>query len=320
MRFSATSFARLPVWMWRAIMGLVAGPERRRFNAEPISGVVHTDDVAYVDAPTRHQTLDVVAPEATPGSAPVYLYFHGGGWTSGDKAAVRKYCATQAAHGIVVVNANYRVASSAVHMEHIMQDAAAALEWTVRSIREFGGDPDRIVVGGDSAGAQIASLLVAAQDHPELAERYGLATGAWAGRIRGVVQHCGAVDLAAALEPGFVLGRGFIRMLLPHAERRGDLREPVRFLSPIEWVHDDFPEVFVTTSERDYFHRSAIAFVARARARGVPVEVLSYGRESRRTRHTWQQDYRHPESQEVYARLAAFVRRVAGPVALPGRA
>ena len=41
------------------------------------------------------------------GALPVYVYFHGGGWTSGDKASLTKYCA---AGGVVVVNVNYRTA------------------------------------------------------------------------------------------------------------------------------------------------------------------------------------------------------------------
>lgn len=317
MRFPSIPLYRVPVWVWRSLMTMISPGERRRFNVDPIAGLDHVDDVPYVDEPAHHQKLDVIAPRHLTAPAPVYIYFHGGGWTSGDKVAVRKYCATQAAEGVIVVNVNYRMASAVVTMEHMMHDAAAALEWTIAHIDEYGGDPDRIVIGGDSAGGQISALLVAAQTHIELAERYAIRAIDRPARIRGVVQHCSAVDFSVVLERGFVLGLGFVRMLLPHAERRGDLRDPARYLSPIEWVDESYPELFVTTSEQDYFYRANLNFIARARSRGVPVDVLSYGRESRRARHTWQQDYRHPESQEVYARLAAFLQRVTANVEAP---
>ncbi|WAB81037.1 alpha/beta hydrolase [Microcella daejeonensis] len=310
--------ARVPVWVWRALMGLIGPAERRRFNVDPIAGVHHVNDVPYVHGGTSEQVLDVLAPHGPREGLPVYVYFHGGGWTSGDKAAVRKYCATQASHGVLVVNVNYRTVSSEVHMAQIMQDAAAALAWAIDHAGEHGGDPARIVVGGDSAGGQIAALLVAAQTRPELRERYGIDAAAPSAAIRGVVQHCTPGDFSTVLERGSVLGRGFVRMLLPQAERKGDLSAPARFLSPIEWIDADYPAVFLTTSERDYFHRASTNFVARARGWGVPVDVLSYGRASRRARHTWQQDYRHPESQEVYRRLVAFVRRVTAVPAAVG--
>ena len=89
------------------------------------------------------------------------------------------------------------------------------------------------------------------------------------------------------------------------------LREGAGFLSPIEWLDSRFPPVFVTTSERDFFFAANMNFIARLREHSVPVDSLIYGWDSSNTEHTWQQDFRYPESQEVYRRLHAFVRKVA---------
>ena len=101
------------------------------------------------------------------------MYFHGGGWTSGDKASLTKYCASQAAGGMVAVNVNYRKAPR-FQMAHVLTDANAALAWVRQNIAGYGGDPSRIVLGGDSAGGQIAALLTAASFRPELARHHGL--------------------------------------------------------------------------------------------------------------------------------------------------
>ena len=316
---------RVPVWLWRVLMHSVKRAELARFNADPITAVDYDLDLDFVGDGIRAHRLDVIspraaaaAPTASVGPLPVYVYFHGGGWTSGDKDTLTKYCASQARHGMVVVNVNYRRATR-FRMTHIMHDADAALAWVRTHIAEYGGDPDRIVLGGDSAGGQISALLTASARRPALAAHYRLTEAprpATARAICGLVQHCSVVDFSVLFERGFIMGLGFVRMLLPGAARsvtREQLRRAVRPLSPIEWVDESFPPVFLTTSERDYFYRANLNFLRRLRERGVHVEELIYDRDTPNTLHTWQQFAGFPESQEVYRRLQAFVRAVAAP-------
>jgi len=265
----------------------------------------------------RHQAparLDVMVPHGGGDRLPVYVYFHGGGWTSGDKSALTKYCASQAAAGMVVVNANYRRAT-AFGMQHMIEDAESVLGWVREHIGEYGGDPESVVLGGDSAGGQIAALYTAVVTRPELANYYGVTPAVDVRAIRGLVQHCSAVDFSVLFERGFILSLGFVRMLLPRRARaatstRLGLRRAARFLSPIEWVNAAHPPVFVTTSERDYFYRASLNFVDRLRAHGVAVDTLVFDRSRRNTEHTWQQNSRFPEPQEVYAGLKDFVEKV----------
>jgi acetyl esterase/lipase len=254
----------------------------------------------------------------------VYVYFHGGGWTSGDKSALTKYCANQAAGGMVVVNVNYR-RSPRFHMGHVLHDANAALGWVDSNIAHFGGDPERVVLGGDSAGGQIAALLTAATLRPELAAHYSLHPALPGHRLKGLVQHCSVVDFSVFFNSGFVMSLNFVRMLLPpvgpgrsrirspFATRKAveRLRAAAGFMSPIEWLDGRFPPVFVTTSERDFFYEANVNFIARLEEHGVPVDSLIYQWSNANTEHTWQQDYRFAESQEVYRRLHAFVGKVA---------
>ncbi|WP_349898355.1 alpha/beta hydrolase [Parafrigoribacterium soli] len=315
----------VPVWAWRLLMRLLHRSEVTRFNAEPIVGVDHVDDIDFVGDGIRAHRLDVIVPRAVDEESraaplPVYVYFHGGGWTSGDKRALTKYCASQAVAGMVVVNVNYRMATK-FQMGHMLADANAALAWIGANIAGYGGDPRRIVLGGDSAGGQIAALMAATSFQPELARHYDLVPATAPGRLKGVVQHCSAVDFSVHFDRGFILSLNFIRMLLPQRTqqlsrarsegRHHLLRRAARFLSPIEWLDAGFPPVFVTTSERDYFYRANLNFVACLREHAIPVETLIYDRASVNAQHTWQQNYRYPESQEVYRRLQGFVKRVA---------
>lgn len=340
---------RVPVWTWRVMMHSVKASENYRFNVDPITGVDYFHDIDFVGDGIRAHRLDVITPRVpadattagtaaagSPGALPVYVYFHGGGWTSGDKASLTKYCASQAEGGMVVVNVNYRKAPR-YQMAHVLADANAALAWVRENIAGYGGDGSRIVLGGDSAGGQLAALLTAASFHPELARHHGLTPAVPASDFRGLVQHCSVVDFSVFFEKGFVLSLNFIRMLLPALRSGGRnrgigggmrgglgsrfagsgpsrleaLRKGAGFLSPIEWLDSRFPPVFVTTSERDFFYAANLNFIARLRAYSVPVDSLIYDWDNSNTEHTWQQDFRYPESQEVYRRLHAFVRKVA---------
>jgi acetyl esterase len=313
-----TGLARVPVWLWKVIMTRVAPGELHKFNADPIDAVDYHFDLDYVSDGIRDHRLDVLVPhdddarhhdDTAP--LPVYIYFHGGGWTSGDKAPLTKYAASQAVEGMVVVNANYRMATRFT-IEHMMHDANDVLSWVASHIHEYGGDPTRIIIGGDSAGGHIAALLTAAANDAELAGHYGIVLPIEPGHLRGLVQHCSIADFSVLFERGFVLSLNFLRMLLPDRGRGVSLRTAARFLSPIEWLDKGFPPVFVTTSERDYFYRANLNFIEALHRRSLTVDTLIYGRHRTNTRHTWQQDSRHPESQEVYRRLGSFVRTVAG--------
>lgn len=299
--------ARVPVWVWRALMAHLAPGELRRFNLDPIDSVDYRFDIDYVGDGLHTQRLDVISPRPTGddhGPLPVYVYFHGGGWTSGDKAPLTRYCASQAASGMVVVNVNYRMAPR-FRMADMLRDADASVAWVVEHIAELGGDPDHIVLGGDSAGGQIAALLAATTRSPELAAHYGV-TPVSPVRVRGVIQHCSINDFSVIFEKGFVLGLGFVRMLLPARGRGLHLASAARYLSPIEWVGPDYPPVLVTTSRRDPMYRSNLNFVAALQRHGVEVDCLV----DNDAAHTWQQDSRHPASAEVYRRLQGFVRSV----------
>ncbi|MDH6180626.1 acetyl esterase [Microbacteriaceae bacterium SG_E_30_P1] len=307
MPIPAPRLSRVPVWAWRALMAHLGPRERRRFNVDPLTTVEYSFDIDYVGDGIREHTLDVIAPKRMSEALPVYVYFHGGGWTSGDKAPLTRYCATQAESGMVVVNVNYRMAPRH-RMREMLADAHAALDWVHDSIEGFGGDPGRVVLGGDSAGGQLAALAAATSINAELATHYGI-TRTHPGVIRGLVQHCAALDFSVIFERGFILSTRFVRMLLPEHIGAKATRAAARFLSPIEWVDPAFPPTLVTTSRPDPFYRASLNFVDALRRHRVPVEVHI----DENAQHTWQQDSHHPGSRAVYERMHDFVARVVSP-------
>ncbi|MCW5983559.1 MAG: alpha/beta hydrolase [Bryobacteraceae bacterium] len=118
-----------------------------------------TPDVPYVENGHKRHVLDIYAPESPAGtSLPVMFWIHGGGWQTGDKSDVALKPKVLTERGFVFVSTNYRLLPE-VEMGELIGDVAKSIGWVHRNIAKYGGDPTRIVVGGHSAGAQVAALI-----------------------------------------------------------------------------------------------------------------------------------------------------------------
>ena len=113
----------------------------------------------------RHR-LDVHTSDGPGGAArPVVVFVHGGGFTGGDKLIPGTprydlFGAWAVRHGYVGVTMTYRLAPGHKWPSGAV-DVAAAVAWIRENIAAYGGDPDRIVVGGNSAGAVHVASYVA---------------------------------------------------------------------------------------------------------------------------------------------------------------
>ena len=102
--------------------------------------------LAYAQPKNERQTLDVYA-AAKGKNQPVVLWIHGGGWRKGDKADVQKKPQAFVDRGFVFVSCNYRFVPDVTGKE-MTGDIARAIRWVHDHAGEYGGDPNRIVVGG----------------------------------------------------------------------------------------------------------------------------------------------------------------------------
>lgn len=114
-------------------------------------------EIRYANDGHERHVLDVYAP-ANARNLPVVFWIHGGGWQTGDKSDVAVKPQWFMDKGFVFVSTNYRLLPK-VDMETLTRDVAKACGWVGQHIAEHGGDPKRILVGGHSAGAQLAALI-----------------------------------------------------------------------------------------------------------------------------------------------------------------
>ncbi|GEP43487.1 alpha/beta hydrolase [Brevifollis gellanilyticus] len=103
--------------------------------------------------------LDLYLPAKKEGFTTL-VWFHGGGLTNGSKdgEVMKRLGASLAEEGIAVVVPNYRLSPKAKYPAYI-DDASAAVAWTLKNISQHGGDATRVFVGGHSAGAYLTLML-----------------------------------------------------------------------------------------------------------------------------------------------------------------
>lgn len=117
------------------------------------------EDVALGGDPNRSVALY----RAAKPSGQVLCLLHGGGWTNGYKEWMAFMAPGLTARGVTTVSIGYRLAPRNIYPAQF-EDCADAIEWVYSNISDFGGDPDRIHVGGHSAGGHLASLLALRTD------------------------------------------------------------------------------------------------------------------------------------------------------------
>ena len=127
-----------------------------------------TDPTPVADETVRD--LQIAGPEGTDLDVRVYrpnrdgdmatlIYCHGGGWALGGLDSVDPLCRLLAVEaGIIVISVGYRRTP-----EHsfpaALRDVYTVLEWTEGHVEPLAGDPDRIAIGGDSAGGNLAAAV-----------------------------------------------------------------------------------------------------------------------------------------------------------------
>jgi len=170
---------------------------------------------------------------------------------AGDRREERFVGERFAAAGYLTVVASYRLSPEVSHPAHI-QDVAAAFAWITRNIRQYGGDPDRIMVIGHSAGAYLAMLLAADP-------RYLAAHQLSPRDIKGVVPVSGFFWVE---KPGVAPDRP--------AEIWGTNPKTWTDASPAHYLRADLPPVLLidTDGDEDWRQQQNADFYAALRAAG----------------------------------------------------
>ena len=114
-----------------------------------------TRDISY--GPQPRQRLDVFPCDGL--NSPTLLYIHGGYWQMSDKEAFGFIGEGLLPAGINLVLVEYTLAPD-IHMDGIVEQIRASINWTIENIANYGGEPNRVFIGGHSAGGHLTAMAM----------------------------------------------------------------------------------------------------------------------------------------------------------------
>ena len=190
------------------------------------------------------------------------LFVHGGSWQRGDKLAALFKPVAFAKAGFVTVSTNYRFRPH-VSLADMAGDVAKATAWVRDNIGRYGGDPDRIVLMGHSAGAHLVAVV-------GTNSRFLIENGVPASAIVGVVPlDTGPYDVELAMEKRQPQSRNGQMMELVFGLDQARWAE----VSPVAHIRRELPPFLVVSSDsRADAKTQAVSFVNKLSTVGVAAE------------------------------------------------
>ena len=207
-------------------------------------------DVSYGSA-GKDTSLDVFTPVGATGPLATVVWIHGGAWISGNKESVRPYVRILASHGYTTVALNYTVGPEATYPTALTQ-LNDALGFIVAHAEEYSIDPSRIVIAGDSAGANLTSQLATLTTSPDYASLVGIAPALTSDQLRAVILNCGIYDVSEIPNAPGIGGWGFRVALWAYLGEKDWSSTPGgEQMSTLDDVTADFPETWISGGNDD---------------------------------------------------------------------
>ncbi len=235
----------------------------------PPAEVASVEDRTF-SGPAGDVPVRIYRPTDDAGPQPVLVWFHGGGWVLGSIEGSDLTCRNLAAQsGVVIVSVGYRLAPEHPYPSGL-DDCYAAMVWVTATAGDLGVDPDRVAVGGDSAGGNLAAVVaLAARDRGGPAVRFQLLVYPVTDAL---MSHPSVRDNGQ----GYMLTDDSMKWFIElYLGERGDPKDPL--VSPV--YADDLsglPPALVITAEYDPLRDEGEAYGTRLQQDRVAAKVSRY--------------------------------------------
>jgi acetyl esterase/lipase len=210
------------------------GKSLLRRPADDPAGARFVPSIIYSAAAGDVGQMALYARQDASDRSPIVVFVHGGGWNTGHHFGEIRYAHPLAALGYVTATVTYRLAGEGAWPAAI-EDTKCAVRWLRHHAGEIGGDPDRIVICGGSAGGQLSALVALTPGEYE-------GEGGWA-EVSSRVQ--AAVLLSPAVDLDLVLGQD------PVSAMSGYFGRDVANASPLNRVHPAAPPILTLSGTDD---------------------------------------------------------------------
>jgi acetyl esterase/lipase len=259
--------------------------------------------------------LDVYIPhtaQVASARLPIVIWTHGGAWLSGDKTDDGPYFERLASNGYVVISLNYSLAPGK-HYPTAVHQINDAYAYVQANAARFYADPNKVVLAGDSAGAQLSSQMAALITSPSYAKEVGVQPTLRPAQLAGVVLYCGIYKMEGLATPNpalpKIVGWGDDVSVWAYAGTRDRHSPLIRQMSAYYHVTKNFPATFISGGNGDPLtHDQSIPFAQKLSAQAVPVTTEFFPTDhSPSLPHEYQFTF-NPDGEASFAAMTQFLR------------
>lgn len=277
----------------------------------PRTGIDTQNNLAYSDGGSSR--FDWFSPAGNGTPLPTVVWIHGGAWLSGGRADVDPYMRLLAERGMTAISLDYPISPESTYPTALEQ-INLALEYLTRNAATYRIDPDKFVLAGDSAGAQLASQIAALTTNPGYADAIGIRPALRAPQLKGVVLNCGIFDLTDIPTTRGITGWGFKTALWAYlGTKRWPGSAESAQMSTLHHVTDAFPPTWISGGNGDALTAGqSKPFAATLEGLGVEVTPVFYSAShSPSLPHEYQFHLDLQDARAAFESTAAFIAHAA---------
>ncbi len=270
-------------------------------------------------------TFDVHTPTNFLSPMPCIIYFHGGALLSGDKSIYTSFLKKLCKLGFVVFNVNYSLMPE-VEIENIVSNCACAVKHIVKNCKKFNINPQKIVMGGDSAGAYLASFLITQFQNKNFKTNPPI-------KFCGCFLYYGLFDLTKFNKSKFPIIKSmhsrYVKLFDKYEKQEFDKINPnkkfvscaknfkksnlyayYKSYSTTTYLTSKFPPTFVASGKIDKLHNQTKLFVEKLKENNVPVTAVIFARNRVDARHAFLNVEFLPSAKTAFATLKEFLQKI----------
>ncbi|BCA85883.1 lipase [Enterococcus saigonensis] len=278
--------------------------DRPNFFNENMQEITITTDEKY-PSENENNILDVYAPKNLKENVPVLFWVHGGAYVGGDKRDCKDYLTMLCAQTkTIVVNLNYALAPEAKHPTPVQQlnEAIVAIKQSKLRI-----DWDNIRLGGDSAGAQIASEYLLSLTNNNLQVKNHLKPALESSQVRKFISLSGLLEPDKFTEIDDTVSSFLFKQSgwAYFGDKNFSNREEIKNLSLAKHAKEFSQDFFFTDGNQKTFTKQMDKTVDALKKQNLSVTKISYDKPE--LGHEYQFDFNKPEAEKTFKKLVHFL-------------
>lgn len=281
----------------------------------PATAVAEISEEQYIQK-DNDAFLDVYYPANADSKTrlPVIIWTHGGAWVSGDKNNVAPYYRLLAAEGFTVIAVDYGLAPEHPYPKAVNQ-LNEAYAYIQQNAERFRADTNKLILAGDSAGANLSSQMAALITNPVYATELGVKPYLQPGQLKGVILNCGIYKMHELTVPDptlpKIVGWGTDVSVWAYSGTRDFSAPIIKQMSPYYYVTAAFPSTYISGGNGDPLTQvQSKPFAERLSSLGVKVDTLFYADDHQPSLpHEYQFNLDNADGKRAFQKTVEFAKQ-----------